>query len=76
MREAEEAPDAAAAADVAAAEAAAALKRFAQQRSYEVIVAKAENARSREFLRKRGFAVLFQRGNPAAMQVATSDLTV
>ena len=54
----------------------AALKRFAQQRSYDAIVAKAENARSREFLRRRGFAILFQRGNPAAMQVATSDLTV
>ena len=54
----------------------AALKRFAQLRSYELIVAKAENARSRDFLRRRGFAILFQRGNPAAMQVATSALTV
>ena len=54
----------------------AALKRFAQERSYELIVAKAENARSRDFLRRRGFAILFQRGNPAAMQVATSDITV
>jgi hypothetical protein len=53
-----------------------AIKRFAVSRNFGFVVCKAENQRSREFLRRRGFRVLHQRGNPAAMQVATGSITV
>ena len=39
---------------------------------YALVVAKAENQRSRQFLARRGFAEVFRRGSAAAMQ-ATAD---
>lgn len=52
------------------------MKRYATAQGYGFVVCKAENARSRDFLGRRGFAVLFQRGAQAAMQVATAAITV
>ena len=48
------------------------MKQYALARGFGVVVAKAENARSRDFLRRRGFEVLFQRGAQAAMQASVS----
>ena len=45
-----------------------AVKRAAA--AYELVVAKAENQRSRLFLERRGFAEVFRRGSAAAMQAA------
>ena len=52
------------------------VKEYAREQSYDLVVCKAENARSREFLVRRGFSVLHRRGNPAAMQAATSSIVV
>ena len=52
------------------------MKRYATAQGYGFVVCKAENARSRDFLGRRGFALLFQRGAQAAMQVATAAITV
>ena len=51
------------------------MKQYGLSRGYGVVVAKAENARSRDFLRRRGFDILFQRGAQAAMQASTSAIT-
>ena len=51
------------------------MRRLRVRRGYGVVVAKAENARSRDFLRRRGFDILFQRGAQAAMQASTSAIT-
>ena len=51
------------------------MKQYGLARGYGAVVAKAENARSRDFLRRRGFEVLFQRGAQAAMQASTSAIT-
>ena len=53
-----------------------AMKEYANTRGYEFVVAKAENARSREFLRRRGFSIIFQRGAQAAMQATTATISV
>ena len=53
-----------------------AMNQYATQQGYSFVVAKAENARSRDFLRRRGFTILFQRGAQAAMQAATGSITV
>ena len=52
------------------------MKRYATAQTYGFVVAKAENARSREFLRRRGFDVIFQRGAQAAMSAAVDEITV
>ena len=51
------------------------MKQYGLSRGYGVVVAKAENARSRDFLRRRGFEILFQRGAQAAVQASTSAIT-
>ena len=51
------------------------VKRYATARGYGFVVAKAENARSRAWLQRRGFQILFQRGPQAAMQAATASIT-
>ena len=51
------------------------MKQYGLSRGYGVVVAKAENARSRGFLRRRGFEILFQRGAQAAVQASTSAIT-
>ena len=51
------------------------MKQYGLSRGYGVVVAKAENARSRDFLRRRGFEILFQRGAQAAMQASMSAIT-
>ena len=53
-----------------------AIKQFGVSRSFGFVVCKAENQRSREFLRRRGFQILHQRGNQAAMQAAAGAITV
>ena len=53
-----------------------AMKEYANTRGYEFVVAKAENVRSREFLRRRGFSIIFQRGAQAAMQATTATISV
>ena len=53
-----------------------AIKQFALSRNFGYVVCKADNQRSREFLRRRGFQILYQRGNQAAMQVAAGSITV
>ena len=53
-----------------------AIKQFALSRSFGFVVCKAENQRSREFLRRRGFQILYQRDNQAAMQVAAGGIAV
>ena len=52
------------------------MKQYAIARRYGFVVCKAENVRSREFLVRRGFTVLFQRGGQAAMQAAVAAITV
>ena len=52
------------------------VKEYARAQSYDLVVCKAENARSREFLARRGFSVLHRRGNPAAMQAAAASIVV
>ena len=52
------------------------IKQFGASRGFGYVVCKAENQRSREFLRRRGFQILYQRGNQAAMQVATGSIVV
>ena len=51
------------------------MKQYGLSRGYGVVVAKAENARSRGFLWRRGFEILFQRGAQAAVQASTSAIT-
>jgi histone H4 len=45
-------------------------------KSYQLVVCKAENARSRAFLARRGFAELYRRGNAASMQATPGGITV
>ena len=52
------------------------MRRYAIAQGYGFVVAKAENARSREFLRRRGFEIVFQRGPQAAMRVGTDAIVV
>jgi hypothetical protein len=52
------------------------MKRYSAAQRYGFVVAKAENARSRDFLRRRGFDVIFQRGAQAAMSAAVDEITV
>ena len=52
------------------------MKQYAMAQGYGHVVAKAENARSREFLRRRGFDVIFQRGAQAAMRAAVDEIRV
>ena len=52
------------------------VKEYARAQSYGLVVCKAENVRSYSFLTRRGFATLFRRGNPAAMQAATASISV
>ena len=52
------------------------MKRYALARGYGFVVAMAENARSREYLIRRGFNILLRRGNPAAMAVAANAIIV
>ena len=52
-----------------------AVKRMAG-RGYGLVIAKAENARSRDFLARRGFTELFRRGNAAAMEATPSAINV
>ena len=53
-----------------------AVRRFALAGAYQLVVAKAENARSRDFLGRRGFEQLHRRGNAAAMQAAPAAIRV
>ena len=54
------------------------MRQFAIARGYTSIVAKAENARSREFLRRRGFQIVLKgkKGNAAAMKASPGDIVV
>ena len=52
------------------------LKQYAAAQGYGLCVAKAENVRSRAFLARRGYSVIFQRGAQAAMQASTDEITV
>ena len=52
------------------------MKQYASQQRYDFVVAKAENARSRDFLARRGFSILFQRGPQAAMQATIASIDV
>ena len=52
------------------------VKQFATAQRYGIVVAKAENVRSRDFLSRRGFNILFQRGGQASMQASVGSITV